>query len=100
MTRFHTHKYTFTANIEQMFFQILIEPSETLRIVCTPEINEDPIVYLLKTITDGTACTSVSALRTRKHLSVDDYCGLYTFSLALQIILRYVYMSRMPSVVL
>lgn len=90
MARFHTHKCTFTANIEQMFLQILIEPSETLRIVCTPEINEDPIIYLLKTIMDGTACTSVSALRTWKHLSVDE---AHAFSLALQIILRDVYVD-------
>lgn len=39
---------------------------------------------------DGTACTSVSALRTRKHLSVDE---AHAFSLALQIILRDVYVD-------
>ncbi|XP_023222407.1 uncharacterized protein LOC111623907 [Centruroides sculpturatus] len=51
MTRFQKYKYAFTAAIQKMFRQILIEPSQRdlLRIVWKNEEDEMPVTYRLKT---------------------------------------------------
>ncbi|XP_067141330.1 uncharacterized protein [Centruroides vittatus] len=47
MTRFRKHKYAFTADIQKMFRQIVIEPSQRdlLRIFWKNEEEEIPVTY-------------------------------------------------------
>ncbi|GFX42158.1 integrase catalytic domain-containing protein [Trichonephila clavipes] len=74
MTRFRTHKYAFTTDIQMMFQHILINPAQRdlLRIVWKTGANEEPVIYRLKTVTYGTASASFLAIRTLKQLSMDE----------------------------
>ncbi|GFV82695.1 DUF1758 domain-containing protein [Trichonephila clavipes] len=52
MTRFRTHKYTFTTDIQMMFRQILIDLAQRdlLRIMWETGTNEEPVINRLKTV--------------------------------------------------
>ncbi|GFW74922.1 DUF1758 domain-containing protein [Trichonephila clavipes] len=52
MTRFRTHKYAYTTDIQMMFRQILIDPAQRdlLRIMWKTGANEEPGIYRLKTV--------------------------------------------------
>ncbi|GFV97849.1 integrase catalytic domain-containing protein [Trichonephila clavipes] len=71
MTRFRTHKYAFTTDIQMMFRQILIDTAQRdlLRIMWKIGTNEEPVVYRLKTVTYGTASAPFLAIRTLKQLA-------------------------------
>ncbi|XP_023236884.1 uncharacterized protein LOC111635960 isoform X2 [Centruroides sculpturatus] len=96
MTRFRKYKYAFTADIQKMFRQILIEPSQRdlLRIVWKNEEDEMPVTYRLKTVTYGTASAPFLAVRTLKQLAHDEAAS---YPLASKTILRDVYMDDIVS---
>ncbi|XP_067122120.1 uncharacterized protein [Centruroides vittatus] len=96
MTRFRKYKYAFTADIQKMFRQILIEPSQRdlLRIVWKNEEEEMPVTYRLKTVTYGTASAPFLAVRTLKQLAYDEAAR---YPLASKTILRDVYMDDIVS---
>ncbi|GFV94623.1 hypothetical protein TNCV_3826901 [Trichonephila clavipes] len=46
MSRFRTHKYAFTTDIQMIFRQILIDPAQRdLRIMWKTGANEEPVIY-------------------------------------------------------
>ncbi|GFV75066.1 integrase catalytic domain-containing protein [Trichonephila clavipes] len=91
MTRFRTHKYAFTTDIQMMFRQILIDPAQRdlLRIMWKTGANEEPVIYRLKTVTYVTASAPFLAVRTLKQLAMDEASR---FSLASKVALQDVYM--------
>ncbi|GFT33025.1 integrase catalytic domain-containing protein [Trichonephila clavipes] len=74
MTRFRTHKYAFTTDIQMMFRQIFIDPvkQNLLRIMWKTGAYEEPDIYRLKTVTYGTASALFLAIRTLKQLAMDE----------------------------
>ncbi|XP_067129376.1 uncharacterized protein [Centruroides vittatus] len=96
MTRFRKYKYAFTGDIQKMFRQILIEPSQRdlLRIVWKNEEEEMSLTYRLKTVTYGTASAPFLAVRTLKQLAYDEAAR---YPLASKTILRDVYMDDIVS---
>ncbi|GFT32976.1 integrase catalytic domain-containing protein [Trichonephila clavipes] len=96
MTRFRTHKYAFTTDIQMMFRQIFIDPVQQnlLRIMWKTGANEEPIIYRLKTVTYGTASAPFSAVRTLKQLAMDEASR---FPLASKVVLQDVYKDDIVS---
>ncbi|GFX38020.1 integrase catalytic domain-containing protein [Trichonephila clavipes] len=96
MTRFRTHKYAFTTDIQMMFRQILIDPAQRylLRIMWKTGANEEPVIYRLKTVTYGTASAPFLAIRTFKQLAMDESSR---FPLASKVALQDVYMDDVVS---
>ncbi|GFU92575.1 integrase catalytic domain-containing protein [Trichonephila clavipes] len=96
MTRFRTHKYAFTTDIQMMFRQILIDPAQRdlLRIMWKTGANEKPVIYRLKTVTYGTASAPLLAVRTLKQLAMDEASR---FPLASKVALQDVYMDDIVS---
>ncbi|GFW66346.1 integrase catalytic domain-containing protein [Trichonephila clavipes] len=74
MTRFRTHKYAFTIDIQMMFQQILTDPDQRdfFWIMWKTGANEEPVIYRLKTVTYGTSSTLFLAIRTLKQLAMDE----------------------------
>lgn len=74
LSRFRLHKYAFTADIRQMYRQILIHPEhrDYQRIVW--RFSEENAVqsYRLNTVTYGVSSAPYLALRTLQQLSVDE----------------------------
>lgn len=58
MIRFRKHKYAFSADIEKMFRQILINLAQTClqKILWKINIDDKVRMYNLQTVTYGTAC--------------------------------------------
>ncbi|GFW58306.1 reverse transcriptase domain-containing protein [Trichonephila clavipes] len=96
MTRFRTHKYAFTTDIQLMFRQILIDPAQRdlLRIMWKTGAYEEPVIYRLKTVTYGTASAPFLAIRTLKQLVMDEASR---FPLASKVALQDVYMDDVVS---
>ncbi|GFW07346.1 integrase catalytic domain-containing protein [Trichonephila clavipes] len=96
MTRFRTHKYAFTTDIQMMFRQILIDPAQRdlLRIMWKTGAYEEPVIYRLKTVTYGTASAPFLAIRTLKQLAMDEASR---FPLASKVALQDVYMDDVVS---
>ncbi|GBN81622.1 hypothetical protein AVEN_156729-1 [Araneus ventricosus] len=71
VTRFRTHKYAFSADIQKMYRQILVEPSQRyLQRIVWKETNNSPIkVYQLNTVTYGTVSAPFLAIRVLKALA-------------------------------
>lgn len=76
--QFRTYKYAFSADIEKMYRQIWVNPSQHdfLRIVWRESEDEPIKTYRLKTVTYGTSPAPYLAIRTLKQLS-DDVIGEY-----------------------
>lgn len=72
--RFRKHAYAFTADIEKMFRQIEVHPSErNFQKIVWKNAKDEPIqIYRLKTVTYGTACAPYLATRTLKQLASDE----------------------------
>ncbi|GFT33068.1 integrase catalytic domain-containing protein [Trichonephila clavipes] len=92
MTRFRTHKYAFTTDIQMMFQQILIDPAQRdlLRIMWKTGAYKESVIYSLKTVTYGTASAPSLAIRALKQLAMDEASR---FPLASKVALQDVYMD-------
>ncbi|GBN00177.1 hypothetical protein AVEN_206045-1 [Araneus ventricosus] len=73
-----------------MFLQILIEPSQRVRILWKTKEEEEPVSYRLKTVTYGTKCTPFLATRVLRQLAMDE---VKNFPLASEVVLSDVYMD-------
>lgn len=73
ITNWRFHKVAFTADLEQMFRQILVHPDDIQfqRVVWRNAASEPLQEYMLKTVTFGTTCAPYLAIRTLKQLSHD-----------------------------
>ncbi|GFS80357.1 integrase catalytic domain-containing protein [Trichonephila clavipes] len=96
MTRFRTHKYAFTTDIQMMFRQILIDPAQRdlLRIMWKIEAYVESVIYRLKTVEYETASAPFLAIRTLKQLAMDEASR---FLLASKVALQDVYMDDIVS---
>lgn len=72
LLRFCNHKYAMTADIKQMFRQILIHPDECdlQRIIWM--VKSQLKIYRLKTVTYGTASAPFLATRVLKQLAIEE----------------------------
>ncbi|GBL74768.1 hypothetical protein AVEN_243632-1 [Araneus ventricosus] len=71
VSRFRTRKYAFSADIQKMYRQIFVEPSQRdLQRIVWKETNNSPIKsYELNTVTYGTASAPFLAMRVLKVLA-------------------------------
>lgn len=94
--QFRTYKYAFSSDIEKMYRQIWIEPSQRdfLRIVWRDSENESIKTYRLKTVTYGTSPAPYLAIRALKQLSMD---VVDTYPTTANIILNNMYMDDVLS---
>ncbi|GFY63122.1 integrase catalytic domain-containing protein [Trichonephila inaurata madagascariensis] len=92
MLRFRKHKIVLTADIKQMFRQILIDPTQRnlLRILWKNKHWEKPIEYELNTVTYDTKSAPFLATRVIKQLCLDESDA---FPLAAEITLSDIYMD-------
>ncbi|XP_035229448.1 uncharacterized protein LOC118201452 [Stegodyphus dumicola] len=74
VSRFRKHRFAFSADIKQMYRQILIHPSQRnlQRIVWKPSREAPVQVYRLRTVTYGTTSAPFLAMRTLKALAADE----------------------------
>ncbi|GBM81611.1 hypothetical protein AVEN_82341-1 [Araneus ventricosus] len=96
VTRFRTHKYAFSADIQKMYRQILVEPSQRyLQRIVWKETNNSPIkIYELNTVTYGTVSAPFLAMRVLKALADAEH---QDFPEAAKIISRDMYMDDILS---
>ncbi|KAK9745483.1 Pao retrotransposon peptidase [Popillia japonica] len=73
LIRFRQHPYAIAADIEKMYRQVLVEPSQRpLQRILWRSNPDDPIqVYNLNTVTYGTASASFLAIRSLMQLGID-----------------------------
>lgn len=90
--RFRVHKYAFTADVEKMYRQIVINEDQTnlQRIIWRNSTNEPFKDNKLKTITYGTANAPYLAIKTLKQLALDSFDNHKTAS---EIILSNMYVD-------
>lgn len=90
--RFRTHKIALTADIEKMYRQVLVNPSQTkLQRILWREDPAKPIdTYELQTVTYGTASAAFQAIRCLKHLADENETNM---PLAAQILRRDFYVD-------
>ncbi|XP_074028336.1 uncharacterized protein [Leptinotarsa decemlineata] len=74
LTRFRSHIYAFTADIEKMYRQILVDPIDARyqKIVHRDHPRAVINTYVLNTLTYGTACASHLAVRSLYQLAHDE----------------------------
>ena len=74
ITKFRTHPYVMTADIEKMYRQINVHPlQQNLQLILWRERPEDPVkTYKLLTITYGQASAPYLATRVLKQLALDE----------------------------
>ncbi|XP_031636180.1 uncharacterized protein LOC116349066 [Contarinia nasturtii] len=96
LLRWRRHKIAFTADLEKMYRQILINESQThLQRILWRELPNDPIKeYELRTVTYGTSNAPYLAIRTLKQLSID---GAIEFPLASEILKKDFYVDDVLS---
>ncbi|GBN28332.1 hypothetical protein AVEN_118861-1, partial [Araneus ventricosus] len=96
VTRFRTHKYAFSADIQKMYRQILVEPSQRyLQRIVWKETNNSPIkIYELNTVTYGTVSAPFLAMRVLKALADAEH---QDFPEAAKIITRDMYVDDILS---
>ncbi|GBM69316.1 hypothetical protein AVEN_112656-1 [Araneus ventricosus] len=96
VTRFRTHKYAFSADIQKMYRQILVEPSQRyLQRIVWKETNNSPIkIYELNTVTYDTVSAPFLAMRVLKALADAEH---QDFPEAAKIISRDMYMDDILS---
>lgn len=74
MLRFRSFRYVFTADVEKMYRQILVDPSQRdlQRILWKRPNDTDITCFRLNTVTYGTACAPFLATRVLKQLALDE----------------------------
>ena len=74
LTRFRSHTYALTADIEKMYRQVLVHPDDALyqRILFRENQDESVKEFTLDTVTYGTACASFLAIRALHQLAEDE----------------------------
>ena len=74
LIRFRSHKYALTADIEQMYRQVLVHPDDAIyqKIIFRMATSEPTKSYSLNTMTYGTSCASFLAIRTLHKLAEDE----------------------------
>lgn len=74
VTRFRSHAYVLTADIEKMFRQIMVDPDDAVyqKILWRDNPNEAVRTYQLKTVTYGTASAPFLAVRCLQQLADDE----------------------------
>ncbi|XP_075217811.1 uncharacterized protein LOC142322620 [Lycorma delicatula] len=74
VSRFITHPYVVTADIEKMYRQINVQSAQqNLQLICWGDQPEDPIkTFKLLTITYSTATATYLATRTVNQLALDE----------------------------
>ena len=74
LSRFRTHKYALTADIEKMYRQILVHPDDSIyqKILFRENENEPIKTFSLNTVTYGTSCASFLAIRALHQLAKDE----------------------------
>ncbi|XP_054276573.1 uncharacterized protein LOC128995581 [Macrosteles quadrilineatus] len=74
LLRFRIHTYVLTADIEKMYRQIWIHPSQRdmLRILWREDNSKPVLIYRLNTVTYGTACAPYLAIKTIQQLAQDE----------------------------
>lgn len=74
ISRFRTHKYVFTADIQKMYRQILIHPQhrDYQRILWKRDLHSPIKIYQLQTVTYGTTSASFLATRVLRQLAHDE----------------------------
>lgn len=92
LSRFRLHKFAFTADIRQMYRQILIRPEQRdFQRILWRFSEQDPIQsYRLNTVTYGVSSAPYLALRTLQQLSIDEG---QKFPLAKQVLQHEVYVD-------
>lgn len=92
LSRFRLHKFAFTADIRQMYRQILISPEHRdFQRILWRFSEQDPIQpYRLNTVTYGVSSAPYLALRTLQQLSIDEG---QKFPLAQQVLQNEVYVD-------
>lgn len=78
LLRFRTFQYVITADIAQMYRQVLIDESQTSlqTIFWRADPTEEVAAFELKTVTYGTACASFLAVRAMQELA-SIYASIY-----------------------
>lgn len=73
LLRWRKFPYAFTADIEKMYRQILVDPTDQhLQHILWRESPDEPISeYALSTVTYGTSCAPHLAIRTLQQLAID-----------------------------
>lgn len=73
ITRFRTHRYVLSADIEKMYRQVRLHPEDTKyqKILWRKNPNESIKVFQLNTVTYGTVPASFLAIRVLCQLSID-----------------------------
>ncbi|XP_044751671.1 uncharacterized protein LOC123311669 [Coccinella septempunctata] len=96
LLRFRTHKYVFTADIRQMYRQILVDPvhRKYQRILWRFSPSDPVECYELNTVTYGVSSAPFLALRTLHKLADDEETS---FSLAARILRDDVYVDDVVS---
>ncbi|XP_017763967.1 PREDICTED: uncharacterized protein LOC108553538 [Eufriesea mexicana] len=74
VTRFRTHNYVLSADIERMFLQVMIHPEDRkyLRILWRREPEETIKTYQLNTLPFGLTCSPFLAVRSLQQLAEDE----------------------------
>ena len=74
LTRFRSHKFALTADIEKMYRQVLMHPDDTpyQKILFRENPNESIKEFSLDTVTYGTSCASFLAIRSLHQLADDE----------------------------
>lgn len=74
LLNFRLHRYVMKADIEKMFRQVLIDPSDRAfqQILWRKNETEPLTTYQLNTVTYGTSCAPYLATRALNQLAVDD----------------------------
>ncbi|XP_053596241.1 uncharacterized protein LOC128668099 [Microplitis demolitor] len=74
LTRWRSHPYVLTADVEKMYRQILVHPEDAIyQKILYRETSQEPIkTCLLSTVTYGTACASHLSVRTLHQLAYDE----------------------------
>ncbi|XP_033229232.1 uncharacterized protein LOC117180818 [Belonocnema kinseyi] len=74
LSRFRSHLFVLTADIEKMYSQVLVHPDDTIfqKILFRSTVQEPIKEYTLDTVTYGTACASFLAIRALHQLADDE----------------------------
>lgn len=96
LSKFRLHRIGFTADIKQMYRQILVAPQylDYQRLLFRFAINEDIVDLRIKTVCFGINCAPYLALRTMHQLAVD---GKDRYSLASKVLLSDMYVDDICS---
>lgn len=92
VVRFRSNIVAFTADIKQMYRQVLVSPEDRVyqKILWRKDPSEPIKTYVLKTVTFGTSCAPFLAVRTLHQLANDEQ---KRFPLAAEILKRDVYVD-------